>query len=561
MSNNRRPYITFNPHKIEVLAEFSSNLLEIARNAGIGIDNSCGGLGKCGKCRIIVHQDRFNSPTDTEREMLTYNELRSGYRLACQTTILDESSDLEVYIPSQSLTREQRFQLDGLSIKTKPDPPVRLLPIEIPPATMDDVRSDLTRLKDELKVSHKIAITCTNLKAIKELPRLLRQEEWRVNILLRGKEIISIMPRKQKTTLYGLSLDLGTSKIAFFLVDLTSGKTIANLGLMNPQLPYGDDVISRIQYANEGKDQLTHLRDIVIKKLNIILGDLLLSNGLSPMDIVETCIVGNTAMHHLFLGLPVRQLGFSPFIPAITQKLELSVEELGLNIFPQGKVYLPPPIAGFVGSDHLAAIIATQLHKEEGPCLLIDVGTNTEVSLQIGDVIICCSCASGPAFEGGALKHGMRAVDGAIERVSINPSGCANITTVGDSDPTGLCGSGILDALADMKEIGVLNGRGRLQVENPGVIEVNGELAFKLVPSANTESGWITITQKDVREIQKAKGAVRSGIEMLMDYTGIKARQLKKVIIAGAFGNFINPLSALSLGMIPPVLPEYIMQV
>jgi len=360
---------------------------------------------------------------------------------------------------------------------------------------------------------------------------------------------------------HGLAVDLGTSKVAMFLVNFKSGKTEESIGFMNPQFPYGEDVISRIGYAGGGTDEAKLLRDLVVDGINEHLEEMLVDRALAPEDVAGVTVVGNTAMHHLLLGLPVRQLGASPFEPATRDAIERDAREMRMGVLPSAKVYMPPVIAGFVGSDNLAAIIATRLHEEKGPCLLVDLGTNTEVALRVGGRIVCCSCASGPAFEGEALRHGMRASPGAVEMVKVGADGRLAVSTVGDVEPIGICGSGVLDAVAALKDTGALDERGRLLPGHPGVVEEDGDAAYRLAPSSAIQQGWVLVTQHDVREIQKAKGAVRAGIEMVLEHTGVSPREIRKVMLAGAFGSYIDPASAVSIAMLPPVPADRIVQV
>ncbi len=551
--------IKFRPQGTEAPADARLSLLEIARKAGIGLENKCGGVGKCGKCRVQLVAGRLTPPTQAEKDLLTPAELSAGYRLACQARPRDASAQLTIDIPAHSLTLQQRFQIEGLAYGGKHDPPVASFRLNLKPAAIKDVRSDFTRLAETLVKRKGITVKRSSLPALRQLPQVLRAYGWKVHALVRDGELIAVRPPTFRRLL-GLAVDLGTSKIAMFLVDLETGETLANLGFMNPQLPFGEDVMSRIQYANTSAEARVELQNLVIRAINDELSGLLKPMSLAPSDIVETCLVGNTAMHHLFAGLPVVQLGFAPYVPATTSATEVPAEELGLTVLPQGKVYLPSPIAGFVGSDMLAAIIATRLHRQKGPVLLMDLGTNTEVALKVDDRIVCCSCASGPAFEGGALRHGMRAAEGAIEKVRIDTRGDVVVSTVGNADPAGICGSGILDSLAALKDAGIITPAGRMLQGREGVIEENGEIAYRLAPFAD-DDGWVTITQNDVREVQKAKGAVRAGIEMLLAHTGIEAADLRRVIIAGAFGNYIDPVSALSIALIPPISPKRISQV
>ncbi len=537
-----------------------ASLMELAAEAGLAVTKTCGAVGKCGKCKVVTKQDGLNPLTDAEKSLLTIAEREAGYRLACQARLRGDGQRIEVAIPPSSMIIDQRFQVEGESVPVRVDSPLRLLQVELDAPGLDDLRSDSARLCQRVQEARSISALGIEPATLQELSPLLRENGWRAGVIMRDKTILKVCP-PDKRELYGVAVDLGTTKVALFLMDMSSGVTVDSIGFVNPQISCGDDVISRIHYANQGEENRQHLKDVVIERLSQQLAKMLTPLGLATSDVLEMCLVGNTAMHHFFAGLPVRQLGFSPFIPATTTALEIKASVLGMDMLPQGFAYLPQPIAGFVGSDHLAAILGSQLLEEEGPALLIDLGTNTELALKVGERIVCCSCACGPAFEGGALRHGMRAADGAIERVSIDRRGQVLVATVNDQEPAGICGSGILDAIAAFKEVGIVTVTGQMQPGMPGVAMEDGDLAFRLASSSSSEGGWVGVTQNDVREIQKAKGAIRAGINMLLDHTGISHIDLTKLIIAGGFGNYIDPESALTIALIPPLPPDRIVQV
>jgi uncharacterized 2Fe-2S/4Fe-4S cluster protein (DUF4445 family) len=355
-------------------------------------------------------------------------------------------------------------------------------------------------------------------------------------------------------------VDLGSTKVALFLYDLADGCLLTSRGFLNPQVPYGEDIVTRIQYA-VAKDA-SRLGALVAGGINDSLTGMCEEVGRSREDIFEMVLVGNTAMHHLFLELPVQQLGKSPYLPATDLPLEVKARDLGLELNAAAVVYLPPPIAGYVGSDHLAAVAAARLWERPEPCLLLDIGTNTEVALQAGGRIRSCSCASGPAFEGGGLSQGMRAGEGAIEGVAFDPaSGDPELSVIGDASPLGICGSGILSALAGMIETGAVDSSGRISPGASRVAERGGELVYYLALPDEAGSTGVVITQNDIREIQKAKGAIRAGVDALLTEAGINHADLKEILLAGAFGTYIDPAAALYISLLPPVSPERVNQV
>lgn len=349
---------------------------------------------------------------------------------------------------------------------------------------------------------------------------------------------------------YGVALDVGTTKLAAYLVRLETGETLARAAAMNPQVAYGEDVVSRIAYAGSEPGGAKQLQAVLMDALNGLLGQTCAEAHAPPERVQDAVLVGNTAMHHLAAGLPVEQLGYAPFAPAAVEPLSLSAAHLGLALEAGAQVYFPPVIAGYVGSDHLAMLLAAGLTPEEAGrqapsknILALDIGTNTEIALLAGERITCCSCASGPAFEGAHIQAGMRAAPGAVERVRW--SGDRFLwQTVADSPPVGICGSGILDAVAALLDAGLVLPNGQLL---PG-----GEVT--LVPAAQTGLGHdLAVTRRDVHEIQLAKAAIRSGVEVLLRRAGLAAADLDEFIVAGAFGTYLDLRSAVRVGMFPPL--------
>lgn len=371
----------------------------------------------------------------------------------------------------------------------------------------------------------------------------------------------TLVPTADRREGIGLAVDLGTTKVAAYLVDLTSGRTLAMGGVMNPQIAYGEDIISRIAYAGDEPARRERLQRGLQEVLGLLVNDLCAQIRVRNENIVAAVVVGNTVMHHLFVGLPVHQLGVAPYLPASCEPLTFSAPHPGLAFAPRATLYLPPNIAGYVGGDHVAMLLASGADRGSGTRLLVDIGTNSEVSLLHDGELLTCSCPSGPAFEGAHISAGMRAAPGAIERVRI-VDGQVFVTTIGNGPASGICGSGILDAVAEMAGAGVLNRRGALAKEAPGVRIRDGRPEFVLVAGA-TAGGEreIVITRRDVNEIQLAKAAVRSGIETLLKVARIEASQLDEVILAGAFGTYLDVRSAIRIGMFPPLPPERFHQI
>jgi len=540
--------VKFSPIGKRVIESSPRLLLDMAREAGLGLKSVCGGKGECGKCKVIVNP--ANEATVIERKLLTQDEIAGGYRLACRTTV---SKDTEVYVPASSITEQQKLQIGGKEIKVKPFPPARKFFLELPKATLSDVRPDLRRIKQELDRKYGVKVNNIDFKVLNTMGPTLRDSDWSITVIVRGSEIIGVEPGNRTKESFGIAIDLGTTKIAFHLVDLLTGESINIHGIVNPQIAYGEDVLSRIHYAGSSRANLKKLKNKVLKAINLSIKKVCRESKVKSGDILEVTLVGNTAMHHIFLGFPVKQLGLAPFTMATNEPLEVKAREIGLEISPGGYVYFPPPIAGFIGSDHLAMLIASEILNRQGNIIAIDIGTNTEIALKTKEKIMSCSCASGPAFEGGHIRHGMRAAPGAIERVSINSKTLnVNIDTIDDSSPLGICGSGILDAISEMLRVGILDASGKMDSTHKGVRRIRGgkSLEFVLVKEKRRE---ITITQEDVSEIQLAKGAIRTGIEILLEEAGLKVEYIDEVIVAGAFGTYIDSLKAVKIGMFPEI--------
>jgi len=540
--------VKFNPIGRKIIESKSKLLLDIAREAGIGLKSLCGGKGRCGKCKVIVRP--AGQSTGKERKLVSRDEMDEGYRLACCTIVRDNT---EVYVPPSSITEAQKLQISGKGIEIKPFPPVKKFFVSLHKATLSDARPDFQRIREGLKKRYRVKVETIDFEAFGVMGPTLRDSGWSITSIVRGSEIIGVEPGNTTKTGLGIGIDLGTTKIALYLVHLLTGESINICGIANPQIAYGEDVLSRIHYAGNSRANLEKLRGEVVKAVNRAIRKICKESKVDQSEILEGTLVGNTAMHHIFLGLPVKQLGVAPFTMATNDSLEIKAREIGLEISPGGYLYFPPPIAGFVGSDHLAMLIALEGRRKKENLLAIDVGTNTEIALETEGRIISCSCASGPAFEGAHIKHGMRAAPGAIERVNIDSKTLnVNVATIDDKSPIGICGSGILDAISEMLRVGILDSSGKMNSGHKGVrkIKVGKSIEFVLAKEGRRE---ITVTQQDISEIQLAKGAIRAGIEILFEKSGLKARDIDRVIVAGAFGTYIDPLKAVRIGMFPEV--------
>jgi len=551
--------IDLEPIGRRIAVEPGVNLLTAAQHAGVDLVAACGGVGICATCLVRLVSGKLTPPTLTEEEELGSQRLAEGYRMACQAEPL---SDVRVDIPPESLPAAQKMQIEGREGAFTLDPPVIPVDLSLSPPELEDLRSDLTRASEAL-AGRGLPPLVGDLAALSALSERLRAHDWQARLALRPQadcsQLVGVLP--PGASLFGLAVDLGSTKLAVYLVDLGSGATLASAGVMNPQIAYGEDVVSRIAYANKSEHNRRSLQTRLVDTLNEVIRQLCAQVKASPEQIMESVVVGNTAMHHFFCGLPVAQLGASPYIPSVSQPLLIKAQEVGLKIAPSGYVYLPANVAGYVGADHTSALLASQAHQDGRTFILVDIGTNTEISLVRAEQIFTCSTASGPAFEGAHIRDGMRAAPGAIERVTIM-GGEVQVVTIGGLPPVGLCGTGILTAVSELLENGVLDLRGVFDRSAPKVRSVDRRAEFVLVPAAETGHGRdLVVTRKDVHEIQLAKGAIRTGIEVLLDEAGISAEDVDEWVIAGAFGTYLDLRSAQRVGMFPSIPLDRFQQV
>ncbi len=372
-------------------------------------------------------------------------------------------------------------------------------------------------------------------------------------VQLEGKEFaLASVPHRRPGSL-GLAIDVGTTKLAVYLLDLSSGATLARGGSMNPQIGYGEDLISRIAYADQNPAGARILREKLVERLNRLIAEICARAAVPRDRIADVVAVGNPVMHHLLAGLPVRTLGTAPYHPLTTDALDLYARDAGLDLPIGTRIFVPSNIAGYVGADHVATLLSTGIGSTGRTAVAIDIGTNTEISLARRDRLVSCSSPSGPAFEGAHIAAGMRAAAGAIERVHVRAE-AVSVYTVGRVPPLGICGSGIVDAIAGMLGVGAIDRRGNLRRDAPHVRESQGRLEFLLVPASETGHGRdLVITRDDVNEIQLAKAAIRAGIDVLLHEAGAEPDELEEIAVAGAFGSYLDLRSAVRLGLLPDV--------
>ena len=541
--------------------EVGENLRLLANASGVFIRSDCNGDGTCGKCRVIIaeHGESLGELTYSERDLLSEREIRQGYRLSCQVYLKE---DLVVRIPEETGLRIRQVQSTGLEREMPLNASVKKLHVRIPQPTISDVLPDTERLIQAVTRSVDHPNVRLDPDLLPSLPRFLREYEWDITAVLpTSGQICAVERGDTSSQVYGYAVDIGTSKLVGVLVDLASGKTLNTMFVENPQLIFGEDIMSRMSFAMRAPDNSLQLKSSVLSAINQLLESSCKDAGISPNQVYELVIVGNTAMHHFLLGIESRYLALSPYVPAVKEAIDLHAKDVGILTHPHANVHILPLIAGYVGADAVADVLASGVTESEELSLLLDIGTNTELFVGNRRDIVSCSCASGPAFEGAHIRQGMKAVHGAIERVRVQPTTLdVEYETVGGDKPVGVCGSGIIDAVAGLLKCRVIDSKGRfLKISNKRITEVSGDRAFVLALGDETSTGDpIVITQRDIGEVQLAKAAIHSGCAILMRRTGVKASDLKRVYIAGSFGNYLNASSARLLGVIPEVPVEII---
>lgn len=546
--------IILEPLNQVVEAENGKTLLEVLREKGIDLESTCGGRGTCGKCRVRLLEGKRQPYTAAEEKHLSAAEKNRGVVLACQYII---ESDIKIYVPvlKPELSRKTKTRIKQLELEGE----IQKEYIELPKPSIKDNRSDEKRLLETLQQKTG-KIFSLPLPILDFLPSLLRQHDFKITAILDEEKVINIEGGNTTTEKYGIAFDIGTTTVAGNLIDLKEGGIIAATSATNRQNVYGADVISRIQYTIDEIDGLQKLQEKVIDVANEITEELALRSGISSSNIYQVTVVGNTTMSHLFLGLDPKNLAPAPFVPVFQSLLHIPAKELGLEVNSLAEVLVLPNIAGYVGSDTVGVMLATNIDELSGNTLALDIGTNGEIVLAKNGELWTCSTAAGPAFEGAEITCGMRAAEGAIEKVSIEKDDL-KVVVIGETKPVGICGSGLIDAVATFLEIGVINRQGRIMPPSdlegkvsPKIISRlrQGQIGWEiLLNDAQKDQNEVVLTQKDVRELQLAKGAMRAGIEVLLREAGLSATELTQVFLAGAFGTYIDKKSTQMIGLLP----------
>ena len=516
----------------EVACGEEETLFHAARRHGVRLVGACGGRGACGSCTVRL----------VRGEALLDGETLVGpsrkWRRACR---LKPRQDCEAEIAPRSLApvvRAEDDAKDWLGV-VAPAPAVRAVDVRVAEPSLADPRGDFERLIEALP-----GVGAIDLVAARALPQILRVHAFSACAFVRGARVVSVAPPGRAAL--GLAIDLGTTNVVGFLIDLMTGERLASLGIENPQVAWGADAVTRLNHALAGPEALEELSAAATLAIQSLARDLVEAVGRTEDDIFDVAVCGNTAMQHLLLGLPVGQLARAPFVAATSGALDVEARDLGLALAPSARVHAAPGVGGFVGSDHVAALLATRARWDaDGATLVMDIGTNTEISLVSGDRIVSASCPSGPALEGGNISCGMRAAEGAIERVGID-NGALVATTIGGGEAVGICGSGVLDAIAAALRLGLVDRSGRIRDRGEAFVRRNDKPAIALAADVH-------ILQADVRAVQLAKAAIRTGVDLLLDLCGLAERNVDRFVLAGAFGQSVDVANAIAIGLLPPL--------
>lgn len=573
--------IDFEPISRRVYFSNDNSLYEILTELNIPIKSLCGGLGTCGKCKLLVQGgiEYLIPPTNSEKKLIDKEELENGWRLACETKIDNKNiqqlekikpPQFRIFLPSEFLPEDFKILTTGISKGVKIQPSIQKIYVEVKKPSLEEPTPDFERIQTKifstilnLKRNEQLNIDVNNLKRI---PNILRENDHKITLVLwNNTNIIACEPGNTTEENFGIAFDIGTTTIVGYLINLNNGKIYSVNSKLNSQTAYGEDLITRLTFINDNKENLQKLNSAVIKDLNEIIITSCKKVNIKPSQIYEATVVGNSVMHHIFLGLNPVNIGLSPFIPVIRKNLNIKAEYLNLNISKNGNVYTAPLIAGFVGADTIGVILSSRIHDEKELTLAIDIGTNGEIIIGNRKVLAVGSCAAGSALEGAHINDGTRAAAGAIDTIKIDHNDFdVSYTTIKNKKPIGICGSGLVDAIAEMLKSKIITRSGNFNQEfnsHERIIKQDKKIEFIIAKKEETSLGKeITISQSDIRQIQMAKAAFYSGSRIIMNHLK-KNLRIEQVFLAGAFGNYINAYNAKFIGMIPDINDNKIFQI
>ncbi|MDP6221987.1 MAG: ASKHA domain-containing protein [Dehalococcoidales bacterium] len=566
----RKFKVTFSPDQTVVEVAEGTTLLEASEEAGVYVNSLCGGVGLCGECRLQIISGKAKDDKYAIGFFST-KEIKNGYVLACQTRVDD---NLEVVIPVRSRMEMGKIITEGISTHSEPgkeslhqarhvpaflfEPLVSKLYLELPPPTMADNVTDIDRITRELRKRLTFSTYDVSLSCLQNLTDKLREHDWKITSTVAQRngagQILQLEGGNTTDRNYGLAVDVGTTTVVVQLLNLKTGKVIGVEADHNLQARYGEDVISRMVFAG-GRGSSGLLQTAVVTTINALTKTLAKETGITPTDIHCLVASGNTTMSHLLLGLTPCSLRLEPYVPTTTLYPQILAKEIGLNINPQGVVEILPSVASYIGGDTVAGVLACGMANRPEIKCLIDCGTNAEIVIGNNEWLVTCAASAGPAFEGGGTKWGMRATLGAIEKVEIN-NDQVTYQTINNGKPRGICGSGLIDCIYELARNRIISQDGKfdLSLSNPRIsIENNIPQYILAFPDETEAEQAITITEIDIDNLIKSKGAVFAAVKSLIDYVGLKFTQLDTIYLAGGFGSSLDIRKAIAIGLLPDI--------
>ena len=551
----RRVNLDFSPSGKSARVPAGVTVFDAASWNGIAIDSTCGGHGTCKKCKVqIVKGDVAISRLDIRA--LTPEQLKDGWRLAC---IAAASMDLEVEVPP--LTTRPKAATVGVGRQVILRPAIQKRHLQLEEPTLHDQRTDIERIRDGID-DLEVTVEASVLSA---MSKTLRSAFWDVTAIVVDDALIGVEAGDTTGTSYGIAFDLGTTTVVATLMDITTGTPVAVRSMLNKQQPFGADVISRISATMLDPEGLPRLQELAQATLAELVSEVCEEAGVDPLHVYEVALAGNATMVQLLLGIDPEPLGVAPFILATRNYPGLKARDFGLSIHPEARAVALPALGAYVGGDIIAGALASGMDRDKRLRVFIDVGTNCEIVISDGERIMATAAPAGPAFEAASIRNGMRAAPGAIETVSIKESGMV-VGVIGDVAPVGLCGSGLVDAVSELVRVGMIDSSGRfasdehIATTRPDLaerfVETNGERHFHLATEAETGGDPVVLTQRDIRELQFAKAAISTGWRLLLEEFGAPEADVQQVLLAGSFGTYLSPSSAVRIGLVPklPVL-------
>lgn len=550
----------FKPLDQTVEVKHGSLLIDAAQAAGIEINVPCGGQGRCGRCAVVV-EDGNARRRSTMR--LSAVDLEHGYALACQTVV---EGDLEVFVPPQEeITRHLTTEKTAAKVSVPFDYDWHIQQtigkyfVEIPPPDLSDNTDDLARLERELARQHDLRNLDALLPVLRTLAHTLREADWRVTAVIdkssQHARLVDVLPGDQTQSLYGAAVDIGTTTVTVYLVDLLTGEVVETAADYNGQIKRGEDVISRIVYASKNGTGLAELQSLVATTINQLVDRVTRRRHIQPQDIFKMTVVGNSTMVHLLLSLPPEPIRLTPYITTVNHPPLTTANELNLNIHPQAVVDVLPGVASYMGADITAGVLSSGTSSTDKVTLFLDIGTNGEMVMGTEEWLVSCACSAGPAFEGAGVFHGMRATTGAIEEVWINTQTYdPTIRVIGNGKPRGLCGSGLISLIAEMFITGVTDKAGNINLMLPTSRVRTGEHGAEYVIAWAEESDTgkdIVITKPDIDNLMRAKAAIYAGYVVLAQSVGMGLGDVEQMLIGGSFGQYLNIEKAIQIGLLP----------